>query len=181
MAITLVSKPCKWCGKEFEGNINSRYCSDECRKMAIAEYQKDFRSKNNSGMEPRSCKWCGKVFQPKSSMAAYCCPECRRESIKKQNHERIPKPREKKTEVITCKCCGAKMTRTNKRQIYCSIKCRNNGNNLERKKENEKVFVSTLKETEEEARRLGMSYGQYKSIEVIEAYARVDLPEWARR
>jgi len=173
---------CQQCGAEYEGHHNSKYCSDQCKETAYKKYHTEYMRRYKPSMGPRHCKWCGKLFESQSGKAQkYCTADCRRESIKQQNRDQVRKPVEKVVEMVACKCCGKMIARTNKRQVYCSATCRNKGSEYERKQENKRPFVSNLTETEEEARRLGMSYGQYKSIEVIEAYARIELPEWARR
>ena len=39
----LFSKLCDFCGKEFMGSSRQRWCSPECRKKAIVEYDRIYR------------------------------------------------------------------------------------------------------------------------------------------
>lgn len=69
-----------------------------------------------------------------------------------------------------CEFCGNEFRPRNGNQIFCSISCRKKQYNAaafpqvpkEKKKNEELVKIN------EEARKLGMSYGQYQAMKTIE-------------
>jgi len=74
---------CAICGKEFEGQGNTKYCSDECIKE-----KNRLRSYQQSVVE-KECGWCGKQFVPgyKSGNYSYCCDEHKRLAKARQRRE----------------------------------------------------------------------------------------------
>lgn len=68
---------CKICGKEFEAQQrNHNLCSDECRKISLAEHRKAYlechgeeqrirnRERQRQKSKPIYCKICGKEVEP---------------------------------------------------------------------------------------------------------------------
>ena len=62
---------CIVCGKEFEGYVSSKLCSDACTRIR----RNEIRGKHETGTkrsktydrktyEPRACMYCGKIFTP---------------------------------------------------------------------------------------------------------------------
>lgn len=173
---------CKECGAEYEGHPNSRYCSDKCREKAINDYQIAVRGKYKPSIGPRPCRWCGKVFEPASGKAqVYCCADCRRESIKQQNQNQVRKPKEKIPVLVKCKHCGKEFMALNKKKVFCSIPCRTKYNNVQKRLEKEAIHICDIDGKEKEARSHGMSYGHWQARDMVEKYAKVEVPEWARR
>ena len=90
---------CEWCGVEYVVNSGrQKYCSDECQREAVLEWQRDHKQRYNieSGqydkkIEKRKnslkiCVYCGKQFH--SDVATNLCSDyCRRKQ--KQIHMRV--------------------------------------------------------------------------------------------
>ena len=90
-------KTCERCGKEFDGQFNRKYCSDECfkahrREDRLRRYRENVEAEREQARQryygrhepkpPRikACEHCGAEFEAKST--AKYCPACR--SIKHQ-------------------------------------------------------------------------------------------------
>ena len=75
-----------------------------------------------------------------------------------------------------CKFCGKSFTPTTGQQRYCCDACRYRASNLNKKdhitKKSEKAMKKRVKEglvaDTVEARKLGMTYGQYKAMQYVE-------------
>lgn len=120
---------CRYCGKEFIGRRNQKYCKEECRIEADKERKrKDYRKKHHSNGV--NCNYCGKTFTPNKNGAKYkyCSEECFKEERRKRNRERWRKNNTPKPDVtIICEWCGELHTvpaRTAHQARFCSDKCR---------------------------------------------------------
>ena len=107
----------------------------------------------------RECKHCGKVFDEGHTTRLYCSRECydvvNRERAKIKCNERIEK---------ACEFCGTTFIKTRySRKIYCSEQCRKAVLKSEKITNNKKAAYKgkSVVELAVEARKLGMSYGQY--------------------
>lgn len=123
----------------------------------------------------KTCKWegCAKPFVTTRPWQDYCCPACKRKSdldraakkrrIKKQNSVVY-------TKVCANPECGCTFETKNVHQIYCDVPCRNKANLILRRT-TEKTIAKRLSLTEinAKARSLGMSYGQYKAMQLAES------------
>lgn len=122
---------CKYCGKEFIGRRNQKYCKDECRIEADKERKrKAYRKKHHSnGVD---CNHCGKTFTPNKNGAKYkyCSEECSKEERRKRKRERWRKqnPDWNKKIIKKCEWCGDdySVPKRNAHQArFCSDKCNN--------------------------------------------------------
>ena len=52
-----MKKICAICGKEYEGNTSSKYCSEECRKVAIRKYVRKYQEKNKDKIYAYNKQW----------------------------------------------------------------------------------------------------------------------------
>lgn len=75
---------CVVCGKELEGK-NTKYCSDECRKVSYDKQRKgNCRSKQ---ILTKICEFCGKPFQTKNLKARFCSNECSSNKLKEDRYK----------------------------------------------------------------------------------------------
>lgn len=114
---TIVQHTCKQCGVLFENNSHfgsfcSKDCYDKyrtktcpcCGKQFIYTHKKQVccsiackhKYFGNDKLVDTVCAWCGKPVKDKYThykmhKAAFCCAECRRQSINKHNRERYHK------------------------------------------------------------------------------------------
>lgn len=120
---------CKYCGKEFIGRRNQKYCKEECRIEADKERKrKAYRKKHHSNGV--NCKHCRKTFTPNKNGAKYkyCSDDCFVDYRRKLNRERWRKNNTPKPDVtINCEWCGKEHTvpaRTAHQARFCSDDCR---------------------------------------------------------
>ena len=65
-----IEKTCATCGKQYLGEIKSKFCSDNCKAMYFRLQNKD--------KEERKCVICGNMFLTNKYRKAQCCsPKCR--------------------------------------------------------------------------------------------------------
>lgn len=87
------------------------------------------------------CKWCGKAFEPNSKHKKYCCVECAKNGMKKnqreyriENKEKI-RDRERKRyihKISYCKICGVKLPHGRQKTcLECLLKSYK-GNDIEK-------------------------------------------------
>lgn len=84
-----VKPVCVICGKEFEGPLNSKYCSKECQKeKAKRRAYETSKIKHEAKTRPRKCKECGRIFTPEygAKKRMFCSEICC-----KRNTSRIAK------------------------------------------------------------------------------------------
>ena len=81
-----VVKECKRCGKPFtvsKYRLSTKYCSDECRKESVKEAKRRYTRKDQN-YEPVKktgvCPVCGKEFPRNRANHTYCSDECKREN-----------------------------------------------------------------------------------------------------
>lgn len=81
--VVIVKKLCKYCGLEFDGKSNSKYCNN-CMM----------------GGFPTDCEYCGNHFKGKSRYVKYC-PSCVDNRVwhKKLNYTEISKKAQKTKKV----------------------------------------------------------------------------------
>lgn len=94
---------CAVCGKLFDGERNSRYCSKECIAEAKREAHKRLL-KERGGLNMGdiiTCPTCGKNFQYSSSRKRYCSVECQRKAQRTKTGEKtLPRPRKKRAKTM---------------------------------------------------------------------------------
>lgn len=69
-------KNCKWCGKEFETEIDNLFCSQSC----YLKWRKEVYDKKDT----RICPVCHSEFIPTTYNNIYCSKECYKKSIVKK-------------------------------------------------------------------------------------------------
>ena len=120
---------CIVCGKEFEGRINKKYCSDECHKEYYKEYfhnkylgykeseqyQLDLEKlRNNYGARPwheKICQHCNKKFKTRETSKT-CCAKCTKHIKNKPHKGNVSKARRSRVfmrDNYKCQICGKKM------------------------------------------------------------------------
>ena len=124
-------------------------------------------------LEERKCQRCGKVYMPTHWSSKFCGEECRYEHKKEQIKLNNKKAYEKfKKEQIKKRCVICRKTFKTVRSdvVTCSPYCQeirhkeymkkyNKNKRDETKKKKEKTM--SIAEFDREARKMGMSYGQY--------------------
>lgn len=115
---------CVICGKQFDGRIDNKYCSNECYKQyshqAYLEYKQTNEYKQNlekqkekyipADIKIKTCKECGSVFKTRRITAEYCSDKCRNEVNKRNHKEQKDKRRAVKK--------NAFVQRVNRKDIY---------------------------------------------------------------
>lgn len=117
---------------------------------------------------PIACKHCNKMFVPKNNFQKYCSGECYYAEAKYRQTESY-----KKLDIPERECvvCGRKFTPLYRQKtIFCTDVCKRK-RQLEQQKESReraktnaletKKRMSSLAEINQQARALGISYGQY--------------------
>ncbi len=105
----------------------------------------------------RVCKECGKEFETNYSRKIYCSYECQREALKIMNRKRVSEFQKKYRN--TCRWCKTEF-RGGRSQRYCSPDCKAAARE-KRAAEKRGGVGSELTRIAAEARKAGMSYGQY--------------------
>jgi predicted nucleic acid-binding Zn ribbon protein len=129
-----------------------------------------------------SNKECAKEFDPKTHNQKYCSDECRdHATLEQKSYPALPP--------INCSVCGEQFRPTYISRTWCSRKCQKA---MYRKKEKAErmndpmpeVYVyrkSCIDDINGKARENGTTYGKYKALELIDRFAKVEIPEWAVR
>lgn len=136
-------------------------------------------------MDERLCAICGKPFLPKNKKHKYCGFECvtqaNRIAARKSSKKALEKKRAQREKYAVCPICGVRFERRSQRQKYCgSAECTRERmrrysrarwandtpyENLTKKPEKPKKPKikkdMTIGEIAAEARKMGLSYGQY--------------------
>lgn len=99
---------CLTCGKEFEAVGSQRYCSPECKALAISR-------RRYPKLPVRKCAWCGKEFVPYKGDQDYCSQNC----MFKGRYWGSPEKAKR-----VCPICGRTFTATRHMPKYCSDECR---------------------------------------------------------
>lgn len=119
-----------------------------------------------------TCVICGKKFIGASKSGKYCSSTCKQIGLKRVQAEWREK-RKITLKPIKCKACGKKFTPINARSAYCSRSCYENEKRKRaceraknRRNEIRKIKINKsnqqmITEIALEARKAGMSYGQY--------------------
>ncbi|MBR1730456.1 MAG: hypothetical protein IJ728_13145 [Selenomonadaceae bacterium] len=156
---------CPICGKSFQTFHGSKYCSQDCKKEASKKAaNKCYQKKHNVTSYTKICPVCGKEFTTNFKTKIYCSISCKKQAVSERKiQERRQLSAEEKTE------------RSTSRKPYCgSAKCKNCGKNFRRAEYGTNPFCSgacerayykkcseELSRKSREARKLGMTYGQY--------------------
>lgn len=103
-------KECIVCGKIYTGKINSKYCSDKCKRKA---YKKRYK---------KECLICGNNFTSANKKSKYCSQRCRTRAAYKTKLEGYKKYKS------NCLWCGNEFELVlgdnfSREQKYCSKKC----------------------------------------------------------
>lgn len=107
----------------------------------------------------RVCKECGKPFETNHSKKVFCTWECQRAFAKvrareyARNYQREYKMKKK------CKFCGQEFT-GGRGKLYCSTECKSKAL-IRQNREKKGNYGAELQRIAAEARKAGMSYGQY--------------------
>lgn len=171
-ASDIITKTCEMCGGQYQGTRVSRYCSDECRRLARnASGRRYYERKRESKEPPRIvvavCAFCGKSFEKPAwqSRKKYCSPECcekayrtsekgRQARRQQRQRQRLRRPRvtlRAPRETRKCTVCGAEFECTvSSNRKYCSKKC---AKKVGRKKWKRTPQGREAKRREEQARR----------------------------
>lgn len=129
---------CVICGKEFEGRLNCKYCSDECRKEKKKQRALMMsQCIHNLNIKPRPCKECGIIFKPQygSKHRKYCSNKCsnramsreekskRRQQMKRAFVERVYFKKIYQRDKGICQICGepVEYNRCNKDKMAATI------------------------------------------------------------
>ena len=113
------------------------------------------------------CRICGKLFDPHGKQL-YCSNECRKEAIRAQARQRN---REYESYKI-CRLCG-KQFKGYGNQKYCSEECKKEAglrpnNSISKPRQvSMRKHKSQLSEINAEARKNGMTYGQYQAMKYL--------------
>ncbi len=83
--MTLYVKVCQECGKRYEGQIKSTFCSRACRNSYYA------RSDMLEAKRPKVCEVCSKKFMAFRSNARYCSRKCLERAGYRRKIERLPR------------------------------------------------------------------------------------------
>ena len=112
------------------------------------------------------CKYCGKLFERTHASQKYCSSECATNANRERTrmyHKEHYKPKEREK---VCPYCGKTFLQTGGFRKYCSKECssaiseRTSPTVKEPKKRTRKK-TNSLREMAREARKHGMTYGQY--------------------
>ena len=125
-------------------------------------------------LERKKCVICGKEFMPKTSRSVCCSDECRksRDSQTSMAWQREHKKPKKEFEFI-CLACGKKFVTNKPNQKTCSAECKSiysksiHNKPVEKEKVERRKPKSNYEEIVDiaiEARKHGMSYGQYVAM-----------------
>ena len=150
---------CAYCGKEFATiSHNKKYCSEECSKQCHVEQVAENRKQRKLSQVAKICEECGKVFWiDADSTAHFCSIACIHKMMKRRT-----------TLETECIVCGKSFIADDKRKKMCSAECTKIRNRqLQRKypTKSKKYTISentsAIAQRNEQARVLGLSYGQY--------------------
>lgn len=180
---------CRICGKEFSRRHNEVTCSAECSRINKNRRNNQFyhlnkKPKPRKVFPPVNCRICGVEFVPTTSNGCLCGDACRREA-QKQNQKKHYNRAAGIGDTAQCIICGAEFVKKKKVQKCCSEPCtRENRKRLTRQyeRENRDMYKGVYEEIDttpfyertmktsarqakisREARRLGLSYGQYQA------------------
>ena len=149
--MAIKTKICPVCGKSFEGKHNKIYCSKSCKD-----------GHNNDKLVEHICPTCHKSFWAKKCQI-YCSRECK---LNKKSasvdpfeepldvHLETPLRGRKPLARKVCPVCGATFI-VNHYNKYCSQQCRS------------KASWQRIRDTNEQARKLGLSYGQFATYKKL--------------
>ena len=124
----MIKKECAYCGKQYETDTHSKYCSSDCAKLAEEKRKQEY-----SKIKTRICARCGKEFQiPKLkngnySHKKYCSDAC-------ANNVLVNKDKQEYQPMKKCEFCGKmfdlpkykKSGNFNYDIKYCSEACKQN-------------------------------------------------------
>ncbi|MBR1728081.1 MAG: hypothetical protein IJ728_00930 [Selenomonadaceae bacterium] len=157
---------CPICGKSFKKFNSQKYCSQECKSEAQKKNAaKHYRKKHNVTSYTRICPFCGKKFTTNFKTKIYCSIPCSKQASKERKaQERSQLSEEGKMERSTsrkpfylkqskCKHCGKLFSQPEYgKNPFCSGAC---------ERAYYKKCSEELSRKSREARKLGMTYGQY--------------------
>jgi hypothetical protein len=117
---------CVICGKEFEGRLNSKYCSDECyekyKKDKYLKYKNSDKylsdlEKQRNNYKPKNiytkiCKYCGLEYKTSNNRSKYCSKKCATKSYNISESRREERRRYRARKV------GAYIKPVNTMEIY---------------------------------------------------------------
>jgi len=109
---------CLWCGASLEGKrADAIYCSNKCAMDDYHRLEKEARLEAKQG---RICVVCNGAISPhkRGNVTRYCSIECQRVANYNKACGRYPK---------TCEHCGTGFNAHNRKQRYCSVWCRAQG------------------------------------------------------
>lgn len=148
--MTITTRKCKYCGKEFTpSQSNQVYCSEIC---ANRQYRKNYKlkhgfipfSQKSEKERTRVCPQCGKSFVAHVPCQKYCCGNCKRAYYRKAESYKES----------TMKIEAERMSQ----RLHAESKPKKG---VKR--------VSHIDDDNAKARALGMSYGKYKAMVRLQA------------
>ena len=175
----MLFKKCAVCGKEFETVYHSKlYCSPECKRIGVTEWQRNMRQKKREEKEPQisKCPICGNDFVVTTTQRKYCSDDCQQKGyalLEKEYKAKKRKVKElnkmmsdalnagkmqdnEKMQAIIDELTGEEITQHSfkmlDRAISKSVRVRRKQN------------MTLLAQDAIEAERLGLSYGQYQAM-----------------
>lgn len=154
-----MTRKCIICGKNFEANTSGKTCSTACRMVKKSIAQKEYRQrvkeskKNGTYKKEIKCAICGKTIEAKVANQKYCSKKCSRESKKKACKKKYEKNFSKPKTLSK----GEKIAKSKRVKGQINID------------KNSAI-----------ARKLGMSYGEYKGAEYIKKNGSILDQPWAQ-
>lgn len=130
--------------KERRVQYFQKYYQTKTRVNKFVESRKFFREKSNQlkslikkdiqeeqiEREPRYCQKCGKKFEPLSANQKFCCIECR---LLHYRDIQLKEKSQSNKMIKECPICKVKFE-GNKREVYCSSKCKRISRSIKNKK-----------------------------------------------
>ena len=113
------------------------------------------------------CKYCGKLFERTHASQKYCSTECSTIANRERTNKNRKKYQKSKETEKVCPYCGKTFIQVGSFRKYCSQECFNIVNKMntkpacEEKKKRTRKKTNSLREMAREARKHGMTYGQY--------------------
>lgn len=81
-------RTCRICGKKFKGSGSEKYCSDGCKKKAIAIQKRAYyENELIEDAEVIKCPVCGKEFRRGIKRRVYCSDKCKRMAMTDRGKE----------------------------------------------------------------------------------------------
>lgn len=91
----LTEKCCEVCGSLYDGTINSKRCSEFCKKQWLQDYYKNKKPNNlNNFSIPRVCIICNKQYLINGNKQKTCSNNCYNQNVRAEERKKYHKNRE---------------------------------------------------------------------------------------